>query len=81
MRLVGQSSVGRHAIAFSLRVRGVELSTVCFREHRTPPSRPLAGPYGQFSTMALDHQYGTIRVPGVLAFTCEAYAIPRSRCR
>jgi len=37
MRLVGQSSVCRHAVAFSLRARGVDFSTVCFRECWTPP--------------------------------------------
>ena len=81
MRLVGQSNVGRHAVAFSLRARGADFSTVCFRECWTPPSRPLAGPNGQFSTMAVDHQYGTIWLPEVLVFTCEAYTVPRGRCR
>jgi len=37
MRLVGQSNVGRHAVAFSLRARAVDFSTVCFRECWTPP--------------------------------------------
>ena len=79
MRRVGQSSMGRHAVVFSLRARGVDFSTVCFREHRTPPSRPLAGPFGQFSTTAVDRQYGVMRVPGVLASPREAYAVPPMR--
>ena len=37
MCLVGHLSVGRHAVPFSVRVRGVEFSTAGVREHRTPP--------------------------------------------
>ena len=79
MRRVGQSSVGKYAVAFSLRARGVDFSTVYFREHRTPPSRPLAGPFGQFSNAAEDRQYGVIRAPGVLASPREAYVVPARR--
>ena len=67
MRLVSQSSVGRHAVAFSLRARGVDFSTVCFRECWTPPLPTTRGPNGQFSNTTVDHQYGAIRVPEVLA--------------
>jgi hypothetical protein len=79
MRWVGHSSVGKHAVAFSMRARGVEFSTVCVREHRTPPSRPLTGPFGQFSNAAEDRQYGVIRVPGVQASPREAYVVPARR--
>jgi hypothetical protein len=77
--LVGHLSVGRHVVTFSVRVRGVEFSTAGVREHRTPPSRPLAGPFGQFATTPVDRQYGAIQAPGVLASPREAYAVPSRR--